>query len=148
MSDYQNIVVAVDGSKEAEFALHKAIGLAKHGEDTTLTIVKVIDTFTIANNEIPLMEQEQKQSEELVNNYRTLAQSHGVRHVEALVKEGSPKKVITEEVAPAVSADLIACGATGLKGVEQFFLGSVSEAIVIHAKCDVLVVRKDEQVND
>ena len=32
------------------------------------------------------------------------------------------------------------CGTSGLNAVERFIVGSVSEAIVRHAPCDVLVV--------
>ena len=35
------------------------------------------------------------------------------------------------------------CGSTGLNAVERFIIGSVSEAIVRHAECDVLVVRTE-----
>ena len=36
------------------------------------------------------------------------------------------------------------CGTSGLNAVERFIVGSVSEAIVRHAPCDVLVVRTEE----
>ena len=54
---------------------------------------------------------------------------------------GSPKTVITKEIAKSVEADLIICGATGHTPVERYLIGSVSEAIVRSAKCDVLVIR-------
>ena len=43
------------------------------------------------------------------------------------------------------NVDLIVCGATGLNVVERFLIGSVSEAIVRHARCDVVIVRTDDQ---
>ncbi|MGF6949449.1 nucleotide-binding universal stress UspA family protein [Neobacillus sp. B4I6] len=49
---------------------------------------------------------------------------------------------ITGDIAKVVKADLIMCGATGLNAVERFLTGSVSEAIVRSAKCDVLVIRR------
>ncbi|WP_317971105.1 universal stress protein [Sporosarcina oncorhynchi] len=45
-----------------------------------------------------------------------------------------------------MQADLIICGAIGLNAVERFIFGSVSENIVCSAKCDVLVIRRPEQV--
>ena len=36
------------------------------------------------------------------------------------------------------------CGATGLNAVERFLIGSVSEHITRHARCDVLVVRSED----
>ena len=43
-----------------------------------------------------------------------------------------------------MGADLIMSGTSGLNAVERFIVGSVSEAIVRHAPCDVLVVRTEE----
>jgi nucleotide-binding universal stress UspA family protein len=40
-----------------------------------------------------------------------------------------------------VKADLIMCGATGHTPVERYLIGSVSQAIVRSAQCDVLVIR-------
>nr|WP_083935074.1 universal stress protein [Bacillus sp. 1NLA3E] len=54
----------------------------------------------------------------------------------------SPKTIITGEIADSTGSDLIMCGATGLNAVERFLTGSVSEAIVRSAKCDVLVIRR------
>ena len=34
-------------------------------------------------------------------------------------------------------------GATGLNAVERLFIGSVSEYVIRHAICDVLIVRTD-----
>ena len=41
---YKSIVVAVDGSKEAEYAFRKSIDVAKRNEGSTLNLVNVIDT--------------------------------------------------------------------------------------------------------
>ena len=45
MLSYQNILIAVDGSDEAEWAFNKAVDVAKRN-DAKLTIVHVIDTRT------------------------------------------------------------------------------------------------------
>lgn len=44
-------------------------------------------------------------------------------------------------VAAEPSADLIVLGAQGLTGMDRFLLGSVSEKVLRHAPCSVLVVR-------
>jgi nucleotide-binding universal stress UspA family protein len=41
-------------------------------------------------------------------------------------------------------ADLIVLGSHGLRGLTRFLMGSVSEAVVRHAKCSVILVRKRE----
>ena len=54
--------------------------------------------------------------------------------------EGSPKSVILEE-AEKFGADLIVVGSHGYGMVEGFLLGSVSNAVALHAKCSVEIVR-------
>lgn len=58
------------------------------------------------------------------------------------------QKQLSLKIAPEVGADLIMSGTSGLNAVERFIVGSVSEAIVRHAPCDVLVVRTEEMPND
>jgi nucleotide-binding universal stress UspA family protein len=53
---------------------------------------------------------------------------------------GSPKQVILDE-AGSFNADLIVVGSHGYPTWERLLLGSVSQAVVAHAKCSVEVVR-------
>jgi len=53
---------------------------------------------------------------------------------------GPPRTVILEE-AESWGADLIVLGSHGYRAWERFLLGSVSQAVVSHAKCSVEVVR-------
>ena len=54
--------------------------------------------------------------------------------------QGSPKRVILDE-AESWKADLIVVGSHGYPAWERLLLGSVSQAVVSHAKCSVEVVR-------
>ena len=54
---------------------------------------------------------------------------------------GSPAQAIVEE-AESWGADLVIVGSHGYGFWERMFLGSVSNALVHHAPCSVLVVRK------
>ena len=72
----------------------------------------------------------------------------GVKNVETRLEFGSPKAIIPKKLAHEVGADLIMSGTSGLNAVERFIVGSVSEAIVRHAPCDVLVVRTEEIPED
>lgn len=40
------------------------------------------------------------------------------------------------------------CGSSGYNALERFVMGSVSDAIVRYAKCDVLVVRTEQVPED
>jgi nucleotide-binding universal stress UspA family protein len=57
---------------------------------------------------------------------------------------GPPRSVILEE-ADRWDADLIVIGSHGYGAWQRFLLGSVSQAVVSHAKCSVEVVRRREQ---
>lgn len=144
---YKSIVVAVDGSKEAEYAFRKSIDIARRNTGSTLNLVHVIDTRSFAAIEAydrSIAERSQQHAEELLNGYKAQAEAEGVENVKVIIEYGSPKNIITKDLSNLVDADLIVCGATGLNAVERFLIGSVSEAIVRSAKCDVLVIRTPE----
>ena len=61
-------------------------------------------------------------------------------HASGIVARGDPSKEILRE-AEKRNVDLIAVGAKGQTGVRGFLLGSVSQRVVRHAKCSVLLVR-------
>jgi nucleotide-binding universal stress UspA family protein len=57
--------------------------------------------------------------------------------------QGSPRQVIVEE-AERWGADLIVMGSRGMGAWNRLVLGSVSSAVVHHAKCSVEIVRKSQ----
>ena len=61
-------------------------------------------------------------------------------NVTTKVISGSPKRVIIEE-AEAFGTDLIVVGSHGHGMFERFLLGSVSQAVALHAPCSVEIVR-------
>lgn len=143
---YNHILVAVDGSKEAEWAFKKSIDIARRN-NATLNLANVIDTRSFAAIEAydrSIADRALSFAEELLGDYKKQAEAAGVSKVNIIVDYGSPKTMIARDVAKKVEADLIICGATGLSTVERFLIGSVSGHIVRAAKCDVLVVRTDE----
>jgi nucleotide-binding universal stress UspA family protein len=60
--------------------------------------------------------------------------------LDGAVLPGPPRTVILDE-AEGWDADLIVVGSHGYRTWERFLLGSVSQAVVSHAKCSVEVVR-------
>lgn len=149
MLSYKNILIAVDGSNEAEWAFNKAVDVAKRN-DAKLTIVHVIDTRTYTAYEVyaSQFDPSKEYSEKLLEGYKELAVTEGVTNVETRLELGPPKLLIPKNLANELNVDLIMCGVSGLNAVERFMIGSVSEAIVRHAPCDVLVVRTEEIPED
>ena len=138
---YKSILVAVDGSKEAEYAFRKSIDIAYRNPGSQLNIVNIIDARYFGPLDKEIGEQVKEESKQFLERYKARAATLRVENVTIIIEFGSPKIIITEEIAKLVRADLIICGATGYTPVERFFIGSVSEAIVRSAKCDVLVIR-------
>ena len=78
----------------------------------------------------------------LVENAVTKLKSKEIPlRVSCAVLEGSARETIVEE-AERWGADLIVMGSRGLGAWSRLLLGSVSNAVVHHAKCSVEVVRK------
>lgn len=144
---YQNILVAIDGSIEAERALIKAIEIAKRNT-AKLLLVHVIDTRTFAAIEAidrTMVEKTDQYAEELLQNYQKQALDAGITNVQYEIHYGSPKVKIPKDIAKKQKIDLILCGATGMNAFERFLIGSVSEHIIRYAPCDVLVVRTEKE---
>jgi nucleotide-binding universal stress UspA family protein len=144
---YQNILVAIDGSLEAERALIKAIEIAKRN-NATLLLVHVIDTRTFAAIEAidrTMVEKTDQYAEELLQKYQKQALDAGITKVQYEIHYGSPKIKIPKDIAKKQKIDLILCGATGMNAFERFLIGSVSEHIIRFAPCDVLVVRTEKE---
>ncbi len=141
--DYNNVIIAVDGSEVSEKAFKKSVNIAKRNK-SRLVVAHVIDTRTYALAEAyerTLIEHAENHAKEIVDRYAEQAKSAGVENIVRCVEYGSPKVKIPKEIAQTFEADLIVCGATGMNAVERFLMGSVSEGIARHATCDVLIVR-------
>ena len=149
---YKKILVAVDGSKDAEKAFKKAIQIAKRN-DTKLLLAHIIDprSYTalgVYTYDTPLVAYDPTIVEKYENSARDLLEKYiqegieaGIKNLNFVIERGSPKKLISKDIPDKNKVDLIICGATGLNAVERFMVGSVSEYTVRHAKCDVLLVR-------
>lgn len=143
---YKNILVAVDGSKEAAWAFRKAIEIAKRNS-AKIVMTHVIDLRTFATVEAydrTISERAGEFATELLENYKQQALNAGVKEVTYDLDYGSPKVKIAKDIAKKHNVDLIICGATGMNAVERFFIGSVSEHIVRYAPCDVMIIRTEK----
>jgi nucleotide-binding universal stress UspA family protein len=86
-----------------------------------------------------LWQEQQKDAEALVNRVTDQLRRKGLA-VRGLVTQGEPRSEIVD-VAAKWKADLIILGSHGRTGLERFAMGSVSETVVHHAPCSVMVVR-------
>lgn len=145
LQEYKKILVAVDGSDEAELAFQKAVSVTKRNNGELL-LAHVIDTRafqTVTSFDGVLAHQATQLAKQTLSDYQEFAKKNGVEKVSFVLEYGSPKVVLAKELPKSANVDLIMLGATGLNAVERLLVGSVSEYVIRNAPCDVLIVRTD-----
>lgn len=143
MAKHDVILVAVDGSDDADKAFQESLELVKHHE-AKLVIGHVIDSnsFSLVTPYYDKLWEDAKEgANRLLEEYVQKAKDYGLTDIETAVEYGSPRRTIVKDIAPKYNVDLIVVGATGLNAVERVLLGSVSEGITRYAKCNVYVVK-------
>ena len=140
----KTVVVPVDFSTASADALQTALQLVARPKD--LHVIHVApsaavamiygDVLAIAG---PLTSRLAEAGEHLA---RFLCE-RGAAGVTSLVREGDPGLMIAD-YADEVHADLIVMPSHGYHGVKRLLLGSVTERVLRHANCPVLVLRRPE----
>ena len=147
LQKYENILVAIDGSREAELAFEKGVNVALRNK-SRLTIAHVIDTRalqSVSTFDAEVYEELQEDAKKLVASDEKQAREAGVGDVVTVVELGNPKTLLATEIPDEQKVDLIMVGATGPNAFERSLVGSSSEYILRHAKVDLLVVRDSEK---
>lgn len=144
MSDYQNILVAVDFSPVAKDVINKALAVARN-EPTKLQLIHVVEylppidiayepvltsSWVIDENE--LVENARKALHELCVKYH-------LENTAQTVVVGIPKHEISK-YAREHQCDLIILGSHGRHGLERL-LGSTANGVLQEMPCDVLALK-------
>jgi nucleotide-binding universal stress UspA family protein len=144
------ILLATDGSEEAELAALRAVELAD-ATDSELHVVHVgvVPSFLVSypgtlGYEGKLYEQVQVQSRELLRKQSWRVKAAGGIVAGSHLRMGAVALEIVA-LAEELGADLIVMGSRGLGGVRRALMGSVSDSVVRHAHCPVLVVRPENE---
>lgn len=140
----ERIVVAIDGSENADHALAIAADLASRC-GATLTLLTVVPTPVALTYGVPMYEPPSPESinavyDELLTSRRAQVQTSRLPRVETVKLEGN----VVEELLTYLEKerpDLLVMGTRGLSAGRRLLMGSVSDALVHHAPCPVLVVR-------
>lgn len=128
------ILLATDGSKDAQLAASTAIDLAnKTGSE--LHVVHIVDL-------VSSVVLDERDARELLDAVVKRLEDAGSDWAQAHLGEGVPAAEIVG-LGEEIDAGLIVVGSRGLGGVRRALMGSVSEAVTRHAHCAVLVVRKE-----
>jgi nucleotide-binding universal stress UspA family protein len=148
------ILLATDGSREAELAASTAADLA-NATDSELHLLSVAagDPDPVYQiHEASLRYETYEQALEAIKREAQKVLDEQVRTVreaggsvkEAHLRIGERRDRAIIHLAEELDAGLIVMGSRGLGGVRRALMGSVSDSVVRHAHCPVMVVRPEE----
>jgi nucleotide-binding universal stress UspA family protein len=135
------ILLATDGSEDAELAATNALALTE-ATGSELHLIHVLslalDTQDPSSFEPEVRRQLEKRAalEELIGRIEASGGEVGGSHP----RVGRPDAEIVEE-AEEIGAGLIVMGSRGFGLIRRALMGSVSDSVVKHAHCPVMVVR-------
>ena len=140
MTNYHNILVAIDLYENFQSSLTTALEIAKRHK-AKLSIVHVLPH--VISNVPYAYDFQAKVEEEVKDKVAALEKSLAGHKVEIHLLHGSPKVEVCA-LAEKIHADLIVVGSHGKHGI-QLLLGSTANGILHLAKCNVLTLRLDDQ---
>jgi nucleotide-binding universal stress UspA family protein len=145
------ILLATDGSREAESAAQVAAELVdKTGSELHVVHVEVVPYFAKYSAGTPsgfdhqLYEVIKEEAKETLRKLTWRVKVAGGAVAEDHLRMGVPGKEIVS-LAEAIGAGLIVMGSRGRGGMRRALMGSVSDSVVRHAHCPVMVVRPEKQ---
>jgi nucleotide-binding universal stress UspA family protein len=154
------VLLATDGSEEADLAARTAAELAdKTGSESHMVhvfgIIPWYPTYPAGFGfggvelEDPVLEEDlqrtsEQRARELLDAEVEKLRSSGVTPAQAhLAEGGAPQEIV--RLAEEIGAGLIVMGSRGGGGIRRALMGSVSDSVVRHAHCPVMVVRQEEE---
>ncbi len=143
---YTSILVPVDGSKLAERVLSIAIPLAEaHGARLTLLQAhEAVSPLTLGGgvpvHDAALDEAYRREQRAYLERLVARVTKLTTVRVEGMFREGHPIATIVE-AASAADVDLLVMSTHGRGGMQRFWLGSVSDAVIRQVSVPVLLVR-------
>lgn len=138
---FNKILVATDGSENANEAVRNAADLASMASAETVLVLHVCPACTA---DIDLQDTNRKIAERIVEDAGGIVSVKGV-DVQLMIEGDYPPESVglaITDVAREKKVDLIILGSRGLSEVKGLLLGSVSNKVVQHADCPVLVVKR------
>ncbi|AEE14213.1 UspA domain-containing protein [Thermodesulfobium narugense DSM 14796] len=140
------ILVAVDGTKYSREAALWAVKIAKKEKEAKLIAVYVErqlskEDYLLSDDELDI--RIEKKANEIFEKSFEDIDLEGIE-VEKVVERGSPASKILD-VSDREDVDLIVVGNSSRSGINNFFLGSVSDKVFTYSVRPVLVVKTREK---
>jgi nucleotide-binding universal stress UspA family protein len=143
---FENILVAVDGSKTSDASFEAALEVAQKF-NSDLIVLSVYPGSTGMGVLVSGVDEDAFKSiaEEALAAYeKRLKVEHNFSRARMFLKKGDAAKVIIE-TAKAENCGLIVLGSRGRGEFTELLLGSVSHKVLLHATSPVLIVREDQR---
>ncbi len=138
----RNIVVPVDFSGESRQALDLAVSMLE--SPAGLHIIHVLYPMDVVSPGVEFAPVDNSAREEATQVYgEKFLKDAGFNDIKLILRLGDPGTEIAA-YADEVKADLIVIPSHGRHGWKHFFLGSVTEHVIQHAHCEVLVLRRSD----
>ena len=144
------ILLATDGSKEAALAARTATDLADATEsELHVVLVGLAVAYVgmgppeIADIPAPRQDELNEEARRLLEAQIRQIEADGGNVAQAHLRIGKPDEQIVA-LAEEIGAGLIVMGSRGLGGIRRALMGSVSDSVVRHAHCPVLIVRPEK----
>jgi len=145
--NYKTILVGTDGSSQAKRAYGSAIEVAKRNDGKIIVVVaiqnNIYDFLGYGNISGELLEKAKTEHQSVIDEFLIFAKKTNFKNIETEIVYGNPREVLSSIIPKKYNVDLIVVGQSGLNTVERFMVGSVSQYLVSHAPCDVLVVHPE-----
>ena len=145
------ILITTDGSDFSREAVEKCCQMVVKPEETAIKIVSVyeltlpLDVFPAPTDFSERLESSaREQAEEFAEQSAAIIRRHfpdSNIDITLQIAVGAPEQILIEE-AKEWNADLVVVGSHGRGFWGRMLLGSTTDALVHHAPCSVLVVRK------
>ncbi len=138
--EFERIILPIDGSDFAKITAKKAFFIAKK-IDVEVIIICVLDPFRYSKDHDffhSFTKIRREQAEEYLYEIDQIGKSMNIKCTTKLIDGGTP---YDEIIKSANQNDLIILGSKGHSNIERIMIGSVSEKVLRHAKCSVMIVR-------
>lgn len=149
---YKKILIPIDGSEGSAMAVNHCISLIESIRSEKITLLHVasipsqLEQYSgkLGAALYKMKSQLQEYGEEILAAAKNkIEQNKPGVNVEAKMAWGDTKYEIVME-SENYGYDLLIIGSRGLSGAKSFFMGSVSNYVSQHAKCTVVIVKKEK----
>jgi nucleotide-binding universal stress UspA family protein len=133
------VLLATDDSGDAELAATTAVSLAK-STSSEVHVVHVWRPVPSVHFDALIRQEMRREAQAILDEQVKKIEGVGGTVAEAHLREGSASEEIVA-LAAEIGVGLVAVGSRGRGRIRRALMGSVSDAVVRHAHCPVMVVR-------